>query len=311
MTNTYLASNPASRIWGDDPGKTALQFNRWRKQSQSLDSIALSRAFMGSPTLTGTGRPEYLGAVSITAEYFDTLVRSTQRARELAVRVALGASRGDLIRLSLAESFLVSLAGTIAGWILSLWITSLASSRAPHLSRAEEIVTDTSVLWFAIGMCVLTTILFGALPALRSSQADPLDALRAGSRGVTEGLRGGRVRATLVAAEVALGVLLVVGSGLLLRSFHNVMNAPRGFDGHDILLSDLFLTPQNYRPVEKQSLFFRNLRDQLSLVPGVLQVAADTRPPLATEAILAVFEKGVTKAPNDLLSAGWPNVTAG
>lgn len=120
-----------------------------------------------------------------------SLVRSTQRVRELAVRVALGASRGALIRYSLAESFLVAVAGTITGSILSRWITDVALSRAPILPRADEIAADTVVLCFAIAICILTTILFGTLPAWRASRVDPMEALSAGSRGNTDSSRGG------------------------------------------------------------------------------------------------------------------------
>jgi predicted permease len=240
-----------------------------------------------------------------------SLVRSTQRARELAIRVALGASRSQLIRYSLAESFLVALAGTFAGTILSQWITELAISRAPLLPRTDEIVTDTTVLCFAIGICVLTTILFGSLPAWRTSHADPKEALSAGSRGSTDTLRGGRIRAGLIAAEVALGAVLVIGCGLLLRSFHQVMNAPRGFDGHDVLISELELSTESYQSIEKQTSFFRRLRDDLSSLPGVLHVAANTRAPLNTEATYPVLEEGSTKPLNELTTAVWPNVTSG
>ena len=137
-----------------------------------------------------------------------SLVRATQRMRELAVRVALGASRSDLVRYSLAESFLVALAGTIAGCILSQWITELAISRVPLLPRTDEIVTDTAVLCFAIGICVLTTILSGILPAWRASRVDPMEGQR-GSRGNTDTLRGGSHPPASVAAEVALGAVLV------------------------------------------------------------------------------------------------------
>jgi len=239
-----------------------------------------------------------------------SLVRSTQRVRELAVRVALGASRGALIRYSLAESFLVAVAGTITGSILSRWITDVALSRAPILPRADEIAADTVVLCFAIAICILTTILFGTLPAWRASRVDPMEALSAGSRGNTDSSRGGRIRASLIAAEVALGAVLVIGSGLLLRSFHQVMNVPRGFDGHDVLISLLKLPTDRYPWVEKQASFFRRLRDDLSSVPGVLQVPANTRPPRLDEAIYPVFEEDSAKPLNELTSASWPNVSS-
>ena len=142
-----------------------------------------------------------------------SLVRAAKRSRELAVRAALGASCGDLIRYSLAESFLIALVGTIAGSILSLWIRDIAISRAPFLPRTEEIAIDATVLGFAVGICVLTAILFGLLPAWRAFRTDPSEALNAAARGNTESLRGGRVRAVVIAAEVALGTVLVIGSG--------------------------------------------------------------------------------------------------
>jgi putative ABC transport system permease protein len=238
-----------------------------------------------------------------------SLVRSTQRVRELAVRVALGASRGDLIRQSLVESLLVALAGTITGSVLSLWITDVALSRAPILPRAEEIAPDTAVLCFAVAIGALTTILFGLLPACRASRVNPIEALRAGSRGNTDS-SGGRIRTCLIAVEVALGAILVIGSGLLLRSFHQVMNAPRGFDGHDVLISLLTLPTERYPSVEKQALFFRRLRDNLSSEPGVLRVAANTRPPLLGEAIYLAFEEDSAKPLNELTPAAWPNVSS-
>ena len=239
-----------------------------------------------------------------------SFVRSTQRVRELAVRVALGASRGNLVRYSLAESFVVAFAGTIVGYILSQWITELAISRVPLLPRTDEIVTDTAVLCFAIGICVLTTILSGTLPAWRASRVDPIEALRAGSRGNTDTLRGGRIRAGLVAAEVALGAVLVCGSGLLLRSLHEVMNTPRGFNGKNVLVSDVDLPAETYRSIEKQASFFRRLREDISSVPGVLHVAANTRLPLESEAIYPVFEEDSAKPLNELTLASWPNVSS-
>jgi putative ABC transport system permease protein len=280
-----------------------------RVDLQELRSVVVSDSRKGLLLLLfSVGLVLLIGCVNVANL---SLARSTQRARELAIRVALGASRRDLIRYSLAESFLVALAGTIAGSILSQWITELAISRAPILPRTDEIVTDTTVLCFALGICVLITILFGSLPAWRASCVDPKEALSAGNRGSSDTLRGGRIRAGLIAAEVALGAVLVIGSGLLLRSFHQVMNAPRGFDGRDVLFSELYLPRESYQSIEKQTSFFRRLRDDLSSLPGVLHIAASTRTPLMVEAIFPVFEEGSTKPLNELTTAVWPNATSG
>jgi len=240
-----------------------------------------------------------------------SLVRAAKRWREFAVRAALGASRGDLIRYSLAESFLIALVATIAGSILSLWIRDIAISRAPFLPRTGEIAIDARVLGFAVGVSVLTPILFGLLPAWRASRTDPSKALSSACRGNTESLRVGLVRSVVIAAEVALGTVLVIGSGLLLMSFHRVMNNPRGFDGNDILIADLYLPSARYRVLEKQLSLFRGVHDELVSIPGVVRVTASTRPPLELQgAVFPVLAEGVVKSLNELPGACWPNVTA-
>ena len=240
-----------------------------------------------------------------------SLVRAAKRWREFAVRAALGASRGDLIRYSLAESFLIALVATIAGSILSLWIRDIAISRAPFLPRTGEIAIDARVLGFAVGVSVLTPILFGLLPAWRASRTDPSKALSSACRGNTESLRVGLVRSVVIAAEVALGTVLVIGSGLLLMSFHRVMNNPRGFDGNDVLIADLYLPSARYRVLEKQLSLFRGVHDELVSIPGVVRVTASTRPPLELQgAVFPVLAEGVVKSLNELPGACWPNVTA-
>src|SRR5215471_15432545 len=240
-----------------------------------------------------------------------SLVRAAKRWREFAVRAALGASRSDLIRYSLAESLLIALVATIAGSILSLWIRDIAISRAPFLPRTGEIAIDARVLGFAVGVSVLTPILFGLLPAWRASRTDPSKALSSACRGNTEPLRVGLVRSVVIAAEVALGTVLVIGSGLLLMSFHRVMNNPRGFDGNDVLIADLYLPSARYRVLEKQLSLFRGVHDELVSIPGVVRVTASTRPPLELQgAVFPVLAEGVVKSLNELPGACWPNVTA-
>jgi putative ABC transport system permease protein len=239
-----------------------------------------------------------------------SLVRASQRLREMAVRTALGASRGDLIRYSLTESFLIALTGTIVGVILSQWITEFAVSHAPLLPRREEIAIDHVVLGFAVGICVLTTILFGSLPSWRASRVDPLEALSSSGRGNTDSLRVGRVRAALIAAEVALGTVLVIGSGLLLMSFYQVMNRHRGFDGHDVVIVDLPLPSPKYRALEKQISFFRAVHDDIASIPGVIQVAANTWPPMIAEVMYPTLVEGSAKPLNEMPLTAWPNVTA-
>jgi predicted permease len=228
-----------------------------------------------------------------------SLVRATQRSRELAIRAALGAGKDALVRHSLTESFLIALGGTIAGSILSMWITDLAVSRAPsQVPRLEETAADATVFAFAVGLCVFTTVLFGLLPAWRASHVDPQTALNTAGRGSTDALRGGRLRAVLVSAEVALGTVLVIGSGLLLSSLHRVINAPRGFDGGDILTLDLVLPSPRYPAIEKQASFFRAVHEGVGSIPGVMNVAVTTWLPLAGEAMDFVAPEGTVDVQN-------------
>jgi hypothetical protein len=221
-----------------------------------------------------------------------SLVRAGQRSREFAIRVALGAGKRNVIAFLLTESFLLALAGTTVGWMLSMWITDVVISRASaHVPRVEETAADPVVFGFAAAVCAVTTVLFGLLPAWRTASLDTQHALKAAGRGNTDTLRGGRLRSALISVEVALGTVLVIGSGLLLISFNQLMNTPRGFDGHDVLLVDLLLPSPRYQAVDKQVSLFRAVRDSVVSLPGVINVAATTRMPLVLDDRDAVVRK--------------------
>jgi hypothetical protein len=241
-----------------------------------------------------------------------SLVRANQRSRELAIRAALGASKGEMVRSALTESLLLSLGGTAVGSILSMWIFDVGITRASvQMTRLEETAADLNVFAFAVTICVLTTVLFGLLPAWRAAHVDPQQALNAAGRSNTDTLRGGRVRAALVSAEVALGTVLAAGSGLLLISFYHVMNVPRGFDGHDILIVDLVLPSPRYQAADKQVSFFRAVHDNISSIPGVMNIAANSRVPLAFEDPDAVTREGEeTSAPHRLDAAWTPRISS-
>jgi predicted permease len=158
-----------------------------------------------------------------------SLVRAIKARRELAVRVALGAGRRHLIRTSLAESAIISAIGTVLGLALAVWIQDLVIRFGPaQLPRLQEATVDFHVVAFAIGLCVLTVILFGLLPALVMSGLSPLESMQAASRSHPDGPRGSRLRAALVGTEVAITMPLLIGAALLLASFERVLNVPRG-----------------------------------------------------------------------------------
>jgi putative ABC transport system permease protein len=201
------------------------------------------------------------------------LVRGMNRRRELAVRAALGASRGQLLRQSLTESALLGLLGTAFGVLLASWMMDLVIHHAPlEWTRLEDTALDGNVLGFAMAACFLTTVLFGLIPAWRASQSSPLESLHGDVRGSTDGPGARRIRTALVSLEVALSTVLLIGAGLLLASWQRILNAPRGFATQNVIAMDLRLSDATYRTADQQRSFFRRVRDGVASIPGVLQV---------------------------------------
>jgi putative ABC transport system permease protein len=239
-----------------------------------------------------------------------SLVRTVQRARELGIRVALGASRRDLIAYSFTESLLLSLAGTAIGIIASMWITEAVISLAPaRIPRLDEVSIDATIGVFSVVVCILTTVLFGIFPAWRASHTDPQQTLSAVNRGNTDSLYSGQIRSALVSAEVALGTMLAIGSGLLLNSLHHMMTTPKGFVADNVLFADFTLPSSKYRTVAARRRFFNDLRNQLSGSPGVTCIAASSIMPLEAERLApAVIQE------SDVFNAGpvvtWPIVSS-
>src|SRR5213080_3079228 len=170
------------------------------------------------------------------------LARATARRREMAVRRALGAGRGRLVRQLLTESTLLALAASVVGVVLSTWGLDALLAVWPHaLPRTTEIRLDGQVLAFGLGLAVLTGVAFGILPAWRASAPGIEQSLREDAPGATGGRR--RLQSTLVVSEVTLALVLLVGAGLLVRSFIRLSNVNPGFDTRDVLAARIRLTP--------------------------------------------------------------------
>jgi predicted permease len=204
------------------------------------------------------------------------LARAAGRERELAIRAALGAGRGRLIRQLLAESLVLSLAGGLAGTLLALWATSFLSRLAPetattpggysYLFRFTAVAVDSRVLLFALAVSIATGLAFGVLPALHASKADPAQGLKDGSP--TAGGPGiARVRRMLVPAQVALAAVLLVGAGLLTTSLLRLQGLPTGFNPKNVL-AFRFEPPEDARGHRDPALVKRVL-DRVSALPGV------------------------------------------
>jgi len=206
------------------------------------------------------------------------LVRASSRERELAVRAALGAGWWQLVRQTLAEAIVIAALGTIIGVGLAyLGIHQLLVIAPENLPRLNAIAIDTKVLAFAIGAGLLSAVLFGVLPALRTAKPNLMETLRAAGR--TGALGAAGLRNAVVVVEVALAFVLLIGSGLMLRTFLNVQRVNLGFDPRGLLTFQLLGNIGN-TPQERDT-FKRQLLDQLKAIPGVHSVTASNPLPLA------------------------------
>ena len=176
------------------------------------------------------------------------LARAVGRQKEIAVRTALGGSRGRIVRQLLVESVLLSCLGGAAGVLVASWGVALLMTTVTGLPRATNIGVDLPVLAFALVISIVTGAVFGALPALHATRFDIREALNEEGRGsAAGGVRHHRLRNALVIAEIALALVLLVGAGLMLRSFTSLQRVETGFNADNLLVIDLPLSPVTYR----------------------------------------------------------------
>jgi putative ABC transport system permease protein len=206
------------------------------------------------------------------------IVRAAARSRELAVRAAIGAGRGRLIRQMLIESLVIAGLGTAAGLFLARAGIRVLMAMAPaDLPRLDAVAMDPRVLLFAVAAGLATTVLCGLVPALRASRADVTEALRAVGRS-SGGLAGGRrLRSAVVVAEVALSCILLVGGGLMLRSVIALSHVQPGYNPNGVLT---FVLQANAREAEQRAVFIEQVRQRLLAIPGVSGAAAVAPLPL-------------------------------
>ncbi|MFP5261897.1 MAG: ADOP family duplicated permease [Blastocatellia bacterium] len=210
------------------------------------------------------------------------LARATSRAREMAVRLALGASPRRVVRQLITESLLLALAGAAAGTALAWWgVRMIGRLPVEGIPRIDEVTVNGPVLMFTAGVAVLTGLLFGLAPALRAYKLGF-------SAGMREGLRGSasassrRMNNALVAAQFALSVVLLVGAGLLLKSFQRLMSVDPGFQPDRVLSLRLSLPARKYSSPEQTSQFYRSLLEQVRGLPGVRDAGAISNLPFGS-----------------------------
>ncbi len=208
------------------------------------------------------------------------LARATQREREMAVRTALGAARGRIVRQLLVENCSLAALGAAAGLLLAYWTPHLLRVLgAGELPRLSEVTLDSHVLLFTLGVALMTGILSGLAPALRLSKTNLHDSLKEGARGTSTGT-GRRVRGLLVVSEIALSLTLLVGAGLLLRSLSQVLGVSAGFDPNHVLTMKISVLGERYNDNNNLRQFFTNALTVVRGLPGVQSAAVTSQIPL-------------------------------
>ena len=215
------------------------------------------------------------------------LARADTRARELAIRASLGASRGRIVQQLLTESVALALVGGVLGIALAFWMTRTVVALAPALPRADAISINVPVMLFALAAMMVSAVLFGIIPSIRTSAVHPAHALAAGSRGVIRATRTAG-RGVLVIAEVALAVVLVIGAGLLLKSFSRLLAVDVGLQPSNIVTFSMTLPEAKYPPPSRDEYprwpsavrFYEQLEERVAAVPNVTSVALGMAHPL-------------------------------
>jgi len=215
------------------------------------------------------------------------LARVSRRRGEIALLAAVGARRGEIIRQILAESTILSVCGGLAGGLLAAWGADALLRFVPEtVPRLANVSIDATVLAFALAISIATGILSGVLAAWKMSGVEPLSALRDAGRSVTGGPGQHFAQNSLVIAETALGVTLVIGAGLLIRSFLRIESIQPGFDAHNVLTAKLAVPAGHDARIQ----FYDQLKSRLAAIPGVHDVAASWPLPLSGSLFSISFE---------------------
>ncbi len=249
------------------------------KQYPDNDAGRTERAVPLQSDLVGDVRPALLVLVAAVALVLLIacanvanlfLARAATREREIAIRTALGASRLQIVRQLLIETSLLALLGGAAGLLLAWWSTDALVAMGPaDLPRLKEIQVNGSVIAFTFGIAFLTSLIFGLIPALQASRPQVEQSLREASRGSTGGLRSHRLRFAFVVSQFALSLVLLVGAGLLIRSFARLRAVEPGFEARGVVTFWQALPKARYGEGDQPTQFFDKLRGKLTSLPGI------------------------------------------
>ena len=237
------------------------------------------------------------------------LVRAASRQREIALRTAVGASRGRIVRLLITESLLLALMGGGLGALVAVWgIDLLVTLSTGSIPVTADVKIDTTVLAFTLVTSLVTGLLFGLVPALRTMNVNLTDALKDGGRTSSEGALRNRTRSLLVVFESAVAVILLVGAGLLVRSLIALQHTNPGFEANSVLTMRVDLPRAKYDTREKTAGFFQDLETRIGGLPGVEVVGMITELPLSGQANDAPFTVEGSATPDQKFGADFRRV---
>ena len=240
------------------------------------------------------------------------LVRAVDRQKEIAVRIALGASRLRIVRQLIVESLVLASAGGLVGLLLASWAVSLlTTTTVPGLPRAANIAVQWPVVSFAFGLALLTGIVFGLVPAIQATQQPIRESLNEEGRSGSASARHRRIRSSLVVAEIAVALVLLVGAGLLLRSFAALTRVSPGFKPEKLLVVSLPLSPLKYRDSVSRTAAVERIVSRTRALPAVQSASVTTMLPMAGAGATIHFNRAAfpPKGPEDYVMAGYRAVT--
>ena len=229
------------------------------------------------------------------------LAQATTRRREIAIRIALGARRWIIVRQLLVESLLLAGAGGLIGLLGAVWGVEALSKLLPEsLSKLQNVSVDARVFLFTLGVSVLTALVFGGVPALLAARAKPGETLSDVARDTAGGVSGRHVRRMLVVSEVALAVVLLVGAGLLIRSFQILRQVETGFTTENLLTMKMVLPMPKYAKPEARRTFYDEVLRRVKELPGVESAGVITFLPLSFNGMNFAFSVEGQTAPGDM-----------
>lgn len=294
---------------------TALLEKKFPGTNREVEVTPLREAVVGdirTPLLVLLGAVGFVLLIACANVGHMLLARAAARQKEIAVRTALGAGRGRLVRQFLTENLLLSALGGGAGLLLAIWGTHALVALSPaHIPRMDAVSIDFRVVLYLFGITVLTSVAFGLAPALQASAVNLNDTLKESGRGSSDSASRNRLRSSLVASEFALALMLLIGAGLMVRSFFALESIDPGFNPHNVL--SMVVSVAGSKEANQREVFYQQLLERVRAIPGVESAGGINHLPLAGDLWGWPFtiEGRPKTGPNDSKSAYYRIVTPG